>query len=765
MSRIFIEPEEEELSDGGALESQIGGDGTGQSLPELVEQGELPDDFKQLWKTLQELSTEQVLEKVAEQLSDAPGRRREVLTTWMAQEFGYSRVWRRRSSIRREPLWDVLAHDGYRELSPRGEQALAMIGRSLQPARSFLHPSAALATLAIWRHSEDEELYEEASERLQKRALPDEPEWLYEVAGVFLEDSESAKDQAPRSLMELVQFVLDHSYWEVAALLGGLAMVHQYGKWYHSSVVSNLVHACDVAAQQYPHQARQWIDTMTDAAMGGRLTYSWLEEPMRAAIRLSIDDPERESMLREFLKDNPFDADHRRLAARYASPLEIFRKQGSKEARDRLLEVVRDTVDSNPTRALRLLELMVIAGYGGRVGSREYRLRQAIEELRHSDDIDVLEAWLLGLYVRNATLEPHAIRLVRHRGEIVDWEQNHFADRDDYEMYRVISDYERAFEQLTCKFDGVTLEHADKYAASRIKYFLKKRVDPSNVHRWIQTMFAPVEWLGEGLTEIELVGEAIERGMEHFEERVRAQNLRDDVMERFRDAGIAIETFDDIAALPVDRVESVLRSQRQKRLLLGAVVGGISGGLAPFSWGVLSLADIPIMLSITADISSRFCWYFGFDPRRHPELPVEILAVALGGTRPSAIEPMLVRQNLHDHVMRKSLVVGALAHGGVAHLTGKGLAGVIHQTMGQTAAQKAGHLARRAVSRNMQRRAVTSRPSRALPVIGAILGAALNTALLYDICEAAQAVLTDRFLERKYPEWIRHISGLETTDD
>ena len=42
--------------------------------------------------------------------------------------------------------------------------------------------------------------------------------------------------------------------------------------------------------------------------------------------------------------------------------------------------------------------------------------------------------------------------------------------------------------------------------------------------------------------------------------------------------------------------------------------------------------------------------------------------------------------------------------------------------------------------------------------IGALLGAALNAALIYDLCEAAQAVLTDRFLERKYPDWTRHFA-------
>ncbi len=767
-ARVFIEPEQEELTEAGVLENDGAlGDELNSSAVDGVSHGEfeqaLPEDFKALWRTLEALPTDEVLERVAEELGDAPDRRRVVLTTWMAQELGYSRVWRRRSSLTREPLWDVLSSAGYAELSSRGEQALAMIGRSLQPARTYLHPSAALATLAIWRHSEDESLRREATERLKARALPDEPEWLYEVVDVFFKDEANLEDgdSAGHTLQELVQKVLDHHYWEVAALLAGLAVVHRYGKWYHSAVVSNLVHACDVASQQYPHEAQKWLEFMTEAAMGGKLSFSWLEEPVKASIRLNVEDRQRQETLREFVERRSFDADHRRLEQIYSLPLQRLRKGDDSTAARELFDEVRETAVANPTRAQRLLELMAIADRGGRVGTRARRLRQAFDEIAEADELDQLGAWLVGSYVRNATLEPHAAGLVRHVGDGVDWEENLFADADDYDMYRVISDYDRAFDNLTCKFDGVTLEHADKYAAARIKFFVRKRLDPSRIHRLVQTAFTPVEWLGAGLTEIGLVSEAIDRGMERFERRVRHQDLQEDVLVEFQEAGIDVESFAEIAALPVDEVESVLRGQRNRRLLLGAVAGGISGGLAPFSWGVLSLADIPVMLSITADVCSRFCWYFGFDPREHPDLPLEILAVALGGTRPAAIEPMLVRQNLHEHVMRKSLVVGAVAHGGVAHLTGRGLSRVVQKKLGRSTAHKAGNLARRAVSRNLQRRAISTRPSRALPVVGAVLGAALNTALLYDICEAAQAVLTDRFLERKYPEWARHIAQLD----
>lgn len=758
MSKLFVEPKAEELAEAGALGEGNAGKGGGETL--ALSEYELPDDFKGLWRTLEAMPTEDVLRRVAEEFEDAPDRRRQVLTTWMAQELGYSRVWRRRSSLRREPLWDALSAKTYKELSPRGEEALAMIGRAIRPTRSYMHPSAALATLAIWRHSEDEELLREATRRLEQNALPDEPEWLFEVAGVFLEDRLEEEESTGRRLEELVELVLENSYWEVAALLSGLVLVHRYGKWYHMAGVANLVHACDVASREYPRESRRWIDSLADAAMGGKLSFSWLEEPLRAAIRLSIDDREREKRLREYAQYRSFDADHHRLEELYATALEEMRNEGGDDgglARQRLFEEVRQTVPKNPTRALRLLELMALYGAGRRVGSRRARIGHAIDQLGHQAELNQLESWLVGLYVHHATLEPRAARFVRRVGQRVDWQENPFASRDDYEMYLVISDYERAFEELTCKFDGVTLEHADKYAAARIKYFVQKRLDPSRLHRLVQTVFTPVGWLGSGLTEIGVIRGAIERGMERFEQKVQRQDLEGQVVGDFREAGIEIEGFDEIGELPVDGIEKVLVSQRRRGLLLGAVAGGISGGLAPFSWGILSLADIPVMLSITADLCSRFCWYFGFDPREHPELPVEILAVALGGTRPSAIEPMLVRQNLHSHMMRKSVVVGAVAHGGVAHLTGRGLSRVVQRRVEKTAMQKATDLARRAVSRNLQQRAVKSAPSRSLPILGALLGAALNTALLYDICEAAQAVLTDRFLERKYPEWAREV--------
>ena len=197
---------------------------------------------------------------------------------------------------------------------------------------------------------------------------------------------------------------------------------------------------------------------------------------------------------------------------------------------------------------------------------------------------------------------------------------------------------------------------------------------------------------------------------------------------------------------------------------MGALAGGLSGGLAPLSWGFVSLADIPVILGLTADICGRFCWYYGFPPDEHPELPMEILAVALGGSRPDAIEPMLLRQNLREFTLRKSLIVGTLARGGLQQVAGRALGQLMEVQLTPQLAQRAGQLAQRVARRNLEQRAAQAAP-RSMPLLGALLGATLNAALLYDLCEAAQAVLTDRFLERKYPDWIRRLGSEGEADE
>jgi hypothetical protein len=305
------------------------------------------------------------------------------------------------------------------------------------------------------------------------------------------------------------------------------------------------------------------------------------------------------------------------------------------------------------------------------------------------------------------------------------------------------------------------MSQADKHSATRVKYFIEKRLAPGSVTRMIEAVFSPLEWMGASVAGVGLLERAAGQGLRAFEARSRKHELGPIVVDDLRACGAELERFEDVANLSLGSIEAALARRRASRLLLGALAGGLSGGLAPVSWGVVTITDVPVLLALCADICSRFCWYYGFDPREHADLPLEILAVALGGSRPDAVQPMLLRQNLQEFMVRKSLVLGALAQGTVRAVVGKAAGQFLEARLGARVTERARQLASRAVSRNLQQRAARSAPTRALPLVSALLGASLNAALIYDICEAAQAVLTDRFLERKYPDWIRQFDLAE----
>ncbi len=756
MTDGFFTPDVDELAKAGLVEESAALDEA--SVADDV--SELSEDFKQRWHAILQMPPGEVLERVASEFEDRPEHGREILSLLLAQELGYRRLFRRAHSLHHKPLWDVLARPTFAELGGPARIALERIAWSTREGRPAFHPMAALATIALWRHG-DIDQQAQAAELLASFALPDEPDWLYELVNTFadIEEREDPQTLADRRLIDLARLQLDAHFWDPAALICGLHLVSEYAPSWAGSPMAHLVRACDRAADQHPREARAWLEILADAAMGGYLTYAWLEKPMRAVVRLSIDDPEREAELRSWHDQRPYDADHERLRELYEAQLAAYASKDEDtraEARRALLDEVDHTVAYHPTRAQRLLELMVMREHPRRVATLPARLNYALEQLTRKPRLSETDAWLVRLYVANYNIEPHAVRLVRRVADRIDWDDPQTPPGTDaLDMYLVVSDYERAFEHLTCKFDGVTLEHADKYAAARVKFFVEKRLDPNSLTRVVRTLFTPLEWLGAGLTNLDFITRAVERALDVFDERVRRVDMTERVLEEYREAGVELDAFDDIARLNMSQVDELLQNRRTMRLLLSAVAGGLSGGLAPFSWAALSLADAPVLLGLTADICSRFCWYYGFDPRENPELPMEIMAVALGGSRAAAIEPMLLRQNLREYAVRKSLMVGAVAHGSVTQLAGRTLGKFVQDQVGKEASKKVTDLAKRAVTKNLQRRAAESVPSKTLPIVGAVLGASLNVALIYDVCEAAQAVLTDRFLERKYPDWIR----------
>lgn len=768
MSDGFVTPDLEELSEAGLVEdSQVEGeivDGLAEALESegLSPEDILAENFRLRWQAILEMPADEVLARVEEELGEQPQEAREILSLLLAQELGYRRLLRREHTpaLQQKPLWDLLEAENFEQLSASATLALERIAHSTRPERAAFHPMAALATVALWRHG-DVDQQADAERLLSIFALPDDPEWLYTLVGVLrAAEPQPGEAEDPRGLLTLAEIQLRAKYWDAVAFIVGLHLVREYAPRRAGSPIAYLLKACDRAAEQEPREVRRWLDLLADATLGGQLNFSWVEKPMRAAIRLSIDASERETRLRKWHDQRPYEADYPRLANLYNALLAALGdkdEETREQARRALLDEVEQTVGFNPMRAQRLLELMAIreharrrpAGFSG-------RLDYAVEQVAEKAQLSEADERLVRLYVSNYNIEPHALYLVRKTLDRVHWEDETQAPGPQaLEMYLVISDYERAFEHLTCKFDGVTLDHADKDAAARVKYFVEKRLDPNHLTRLVRTLFTPLEWLGASLGHFEIISSLVERSLGILDKRIQDIDLADQVVEEYREAGIEIDSFEDVAGLNMGQIDATLRDRRTMRMLLGAVAGGLSGGLAPFGWAALSLADAPILLALSADICSRFCWYYGFDPREHPELPIEIIAVALGGSRAEAIEPMLLRQNLSEYALRKSLMVGAVAHGSVTQMGARTLGRFMQQQLGPQASKQVNDLARRAVTSNFQRRAAEAVPSKTLPIVGALLGASLNVALIYDVCEAAQAVLTDRFLERKYPEWIR----------
>src|SRR5699024_6489141 len=129
----------------------------------------------------------------------------------------------------------------------------------------------------------------------------------------------------------LIYLMLQASFWEIAAYLSALVLVYCYGRRYGAKNQADLVKACDKASLEYPQESQIWLELMVDAAMGGRLLFSWIERPLEAVIRLNIGNKKREEGLQDFAKNHIFNADHRRLEELYRLELKAFRKEKEKD--------------------------------------------------------------------------------------------------------------------------------------------------------------------------------------------------------------------------------------------------------------------------------------------------------------------------------------------------------------------------------------------------------------------------------------------------
>jgi hypothetical protein len=712
-------------------------------------------DFGELWTRFEQTPADRLVEGVREY--DDEATRRRLLTAWLAYRLGYSRLFARREQLETDPLWDLLDRRTFERLGREGERALLFVARSTRERYGrTLNRKAALAAIALWRHARESAIRQEAEQILAESALPDERAWLYRLVRRFVGLGAARGLERP-GLFQLAALQLGGRYWESAAKIGALYLVRRYRPTRSTPEPWRLDAACDRAAQGYHRREGDWLELMAEAAMGGLLRHSWLERPVDAALRLSVDEPERYERLRAFHRRRLYDADHTRLEQLYGHLLDESVRADSASrlwARGRLVDEIWMALDENPKRAQRLAELVIIHDHPVRLGTFARQRLHALRQVEAKPDLGLIEELLAGLYVATYDIDPAAVKLVHRVSDRVDWQAHPVATEQKLESYLKIGDYDRAFEDLTFDIEGVTLELADKDAALRARYFLEKRIDAMSVTHLVQQLLRPIDWLGSELRIDAPLEEGTEQAALMFSRWTRETDLEEQVVDDYMQYGVSVAEFDDISRVGADFVDEMVVGMRNRRMMLSAASGVVGGGCMPFDIPVLRSVSLPFTIGACLDACVRFCWYYGFDPREHPELPVEILAVSMQGPQPERRAPDEICRSLADFSLQTSMVVEAIGRRSADRITGRILRGIAEHFStsgyGDAAAVMLERLARR------RARSVERHPGWAV-ARGAVVGGLLDAALVYDVCESARAVLSDRFLARKYPGWERRV--------
>lgn len=715
----------------------------------------LPTNFLDRWDLFDNMGPEELAARVREGFANDPKERREILIAYLAKRLGFHWVPGRASRLRVAPLWDLLRADEFAKLNTEDRGLLWMIACSSRKVRHTLHPKASLAAVAMWRHGNAEER-ERARQLIQRMGLPPRVHFLYDLVRALGRARAEAEVEDTRDLFALAKLHLDADLWDVAALMGGLYLVRRFDPWYTGHPRPNLEAACDEAAIEHPFEYAPWILLMADAAMGGLLSSSWLERIVEAAIRLTIGHPRHQHELRLFHARRLYDATPERLRRIYAPQLD---RLGAPNARspayipavqstlEELEREVERTALENPFRAMRVLELVVARLHG-------HPLPQI---LHRAEAVEGLTERLLTLYVRVCHLDPVAVRFVREHHHAVDWEKYDDVTADDVRIFRIVGDYEATFGSRDADLLGVPIVHVDKDAAARVRYFQTSRTDPNSLARAMRALELPAKLPVTHIGGSQWLSNVTEDMLELLMDRASCRDLSDQVVEDLHHVGAPVEQWQAIGQLPITKIEAALVRGRQKDLLVAAATGGAAGVLAPSTTGMSAVMDVPLVMSLVADTCVRHCWYYGFDPREHPELPLLILAVALGGVEAEDDRPEEVRGRLQRYLVRRSILLAAVGQGVMSQLAGP-VMGVFLERFGKRPNTGANPLesalGRLGVRNRRSERPLARFMRRAfLPAANGVLGASFNVSLVYDLCESAQAVLADRFLARKYPDW------------
>lgn len=713
----------------------------------------LPHDFRARWEALQGHDPSDLAQRVVRDFNDRPEERREILIAYLAQRLGYSWTFNRQATLVEKPLWELLSAEAFATLSPQEQEILFLVASSTRRVRPALEPRAALAAICLWRHGDDA-MRARAAWILRQRPLPSDLDWMFELVRVLASRAMELEVEPEQRLHALFQLQAEAGFHSVVSIGIALYFTRRYGSFLGGTSPANLVRACDAAAADFGPRMAPWIRLAAESTVAAKLSHPWMEPLMAAAIRHLPDVPQN---YRKFHALRPYRVSAPRVAELYAGPLALVAMKDA-AAGANLLREVDAMWASNPVRARDLLELL-IAETGVSRGDRGARLTRVLEDAK---DLDPLLERLIALYIITFDLRPGAIGLVQRFCMLADVRspclQRWGVSGLDLDIYLASADYEMPLRGHKVMYAGIELEHIDMDAAALVHYFRTKRSRGNAITGLVQNFGAPTDWLATQVSQSPLVDRLFNQTMEAFERFSLGRNHREHVLDLLRTANQA-QTFEEVPLLPARSVLRVAQHARHKALLSAAMAGAAAGGIAPATQGASAVLDAPVVMALTAEVCAATCWYFGFDPAEDPTLPMTILSIALGGSGARFETHDEIHRQLHAFLVRKSLILAALGQGAYRAVLGPTLASGIEVLRVRTGRQLSKGRLVRLVKQDAEsawsQRLLETANLYALPVVEGVAGAVLNVALMYDICESAEAVLTDRFLARKYPEWVK----------
>lgn len=710
----------------------------------------LPRDFQAQWEAIQGHDPAELANRVSRDFDNHPEERREILIAYLAQRLGFSWAFNRNETLVEKPLWLLLERETFALLSAADLEIVYLIATSSRRSRPALEPKAALAAIALWRNGDDD-MHARAQEVLLNHPLPSDLDWLFELMRVLAARVTDLEVESSRRLFDLLCLQHRAGFYSLVGLALGLYFARRYGVFWRGTSRPNVTRACDEAAADYTPRMLPWLQLAAEAAVAGKMTLPWMEPLVAAAIRHE-PDPAKRQIYRDFHRLRTYRITKARVAQLYAGPLRLVRS-GDPHSGASLLANVDAMWDSNPARARDLLELL-IAETGTTRGNRGARLTRVLNAV---EDVDPLVERLLALYVITFDLRNTAVVMTRRLRGRVDWDRFGVTELD-LDVYLAGADYNESLRGQMVQYGGLQIEHIDKDAAALVHYFRTKRDKVSAITNLVQNFVAPPAWLATQIGESPVVDSLFHQTMVAFERISRERDHGQHVLKLMKAEG-DYQHFHEIQGASALVVLRVAQHARHKALLSAAAIGAVAGGFAPMTAGASAVFDAPVVMALTAEVCAATCWYFGIDPSEDPELPMIILAIALSGSRTDLRKPEDVHRKLHSFLIRKSMIIAALGQGSFRSVLGPTLgAGIelVSTRSGRMASRgRFLRIIKREADTEWSRRLLTGVNVYGLPLIEGITGAVLNTALMYDICESAEAVLTDRFLDRKYPDWKR----------